>query len=243
MRQVVSDVYLMEGLHGGNVYALASGASLVADEGLTLVDSSVAGDVESIVAQLEEAGYALSRLRAIVLTHAHGDHVGGAVALARRSGAQVAAHRDEVPYIERRKPMPSSSIGQRLLNWLSDRVFFRLSPCPVDRPLEDGELIEALGGLQVVHTPGHTPGSICLYHPERQIVFCGDALFNANPMTGEPGLRFPISMVTIDRGRARDSVAKLSKLDVQVLCPGHGEPIVEGAGTEIKALLDSADRA
>jgi glyoxylase-like metal-dependent hydrolase (beta-lactamase superfamily II) len=232
MRQVIPDVYLIEGLRGANVYALA-------DEGLTLVDSGLTADVEPIAAQLEEAGYALSAVHTLVLTHAHGDHVGGAAALARRSGAQIVAHRDEVPYIERRASLPTTSWVQRLLNWLSDRVLSRGSPCAVDRPVQEGDAIEALGGLQVIHTPGHTPGSMCLYHSQRQILFGGDALFNANPMTGEPGLMLPVRLFTGDNVRARESVAKLAKLDVQVLCPGHGEPITKEAGDQIQALLES----
>ncbi|MGD9162097.1 MAG: MBL fold metallo-hydrolase [Desulfobacteraceae bacterium] len=93
-----------------------------------------------------------------------------------------------------------------------------------------------MGGLQVIRTPGHTPGSICLYHAERQILFCGDALFNANPITGRPGLRFPIRIVTLDNTLAHDSVSRLSTLAVEALCCGHGDPILERAG-EKKALL------
>jgi glyoxylase-like metal-dependent hydrolase (beta-lactamase superfamily II) len=231
MRQVVSDVYLMEGLHGANVYLLLS------NEGLTLVDSGMAGDADPIVTQLQEAGYPLSQLRSIVLTHAHVDHVGSAAQLARRTGAQVLAHRADVPYIEHTQSMPAASPLRRLMNWLSTRLLFRASACQVDRPLEEGDTIEALGGMQVIHTPGHTPGSICLYQPERHILFCGDALFNANPLTGSPGLRLPLPSVTLDGAQARQSVAKLSALDIDVLCCGHGEAILSGAGDQIAALL------
>jgi len=231
MRQVVSDVYLFEGLRGANVYLLLS------DEGLTLVDSGMDGNADPIAAQLEEAGYPLSRLHSIVLTHAHVDHVGSAAELAGRSGAQILAHRAEVPYIEQIQTMPSASLFRRLMNWLSSRVLFTASACQVDRPLEEGDTIEALGGTQVIHTPGHTPGSISLYQPERRIVFCGDALFNANPLTGAPGLRFPLPTATLDSAQARESVAKLSALNVEVLCCGHGEPILNGASEQIAALL------
>ena len=140
MRQVVSGVYLMEGLRGGNVYLLIS------SKGLTLVDSGLGGDADLIVTQLQEAGYALSNLHSIVLTHAHGDHTGSSVELARRSGAQVLAHRDEVPYIEGTKTMPMASLSQRLLSWMGERIVFRRVPGKVDRILEDGDTIESLGG-------------------------------------------------------------------------------------------------
>lgn len=98
-------------------------------------------------------------------------------------------------------------------------------------------MIETPGGLRVVHTPGHMPISMCLYQPERRILFCGDALFNADPMTGRPGLDFPIRMVSVDNARARESVRKLSELPIDVLCCGHGEPILDGADEKMRALL------
>ena len=231
MRQVVSDVQLIEGLRGANVYLLPS------NEGLTLVDSGMAGNADRIIGQIEEAGYRLSQLHTIVLTHAHADHARSAAELARRSGAAVVAHQDEAPYIKQTEPMPAASPAQRLMNWLGERFMFRSSPCQVDRLVGDGDLVEALGGMRVIHMPGHTPGSMALYQPERQILFCGDALFNANPLTGRPGLRFPLALATVDRAQARASVGKLSALPIEVLCCGHGEPIVGGAGEQICALL------
>lgn len=231
MRQVVTNVYLMEGLRGSNVYLLIS------DKRLTLVDSGLTGDVDRIAAQLQGAGYALSELHNIVLTHAHGDHTGGAVELARRSSAQVLAHRAEVPYIEQTKSLPTASFVQRLLNCLGNRILFSLSPCKVDRLVEDGDVIEALGGTQVIHSPGHTPGSLCLYQSERRILFCGDALFNANPITGRPGLRLPIRLFTADNAQARDSVGKLSTMAIEVLCYGHGEPIMDGVEEKMRSLF------
>jgi glyoxylase-like metal-dependent hydrolase (beta-lactamase superfamily II) len=229
MHQIVPDVYLLEGLRS-NVYLLVSSA------GLTLVDSSLRGEADRIVAQLQEKDYALSELRQIVLTHAHGDHVGNASELARRSGAQVLAHRDEVPYIEQTTPLPSHSLLQRLLISLGDRLLFRTAPCQVDEALEEWDVIEALGGMRVIHTPGHTPGSICLYQPERRILFCGDTLFNRNPMTGKEELQLPRSLVTVDVARMRESVRKLLAYPVDVLCFGHGEPILKGASERLAEL-------
>ena len=234
MRQVVRDVYVMEGLRRANVYLLRSG------KGFALVDSGWAGDLGRILAQFQEAGYALSELHSIVITHWHGDHTGNAAELAQRSGAQIVAHRDEVPYLERTKPLPRGSPAKRLLNWLGDRTLLRRSPCKVDCQVQDGDLIEALGRMQVIHTPGHTPGSICLYHPERRILFCGDALFNMHPITGRPGLGLHMRLVTLDNAQARDSVARLSALPIQVLCCGHGEVILDGAGERMRALLGPA---
>lgn len=231
MREVVPQVYLMEGLRGANAYLLASGGEL------TLIDGGLPGDADRIADQILESDRALSELRTIVVTHTHGDHAGGVPELARRSGADVVAHRDEVPYIEQTKGLPAESLIQRLLNWMSTRLVFGASGCEVNRAVQDGDVIDALGGLRVVHTFGHTPGSISLYQPEREILFCGDALFNANPMGGNPGLRLPIPLFTGDQDKARDAAAKLAALSVEVLCCGHGEPILEGGDERIRALL------
>lgn len=221
----------MEGLRSANVYLLVS------DEGLTMVDSGLAGEAGHIVAQIEGAGYPLQALRSIVLTHWHGDHTGNAAELARRSGAQVVAHREEAPLIDNSQPLPSSSFGQRLLNVLGDHVLLRRAPCTVDRPVEDGDVLDALGGIRVLHTPGHSPGSICLYHPERQILFCGDVLFNEHPISGKRGLGRHMRALTLDNAQARDAVAKLPAEALEVLCCGHGEPILTGAGEQIQELL------
>ncbi|MCL7452021.1 MAG: MBL fold metallo-hydrolase [Anaerolineae bacterium] len=231
MREVVPDVYVMEGVLGSNVYALAS------DSGVTLVDTGVGGQADRILAQLQARGYSPSDLKAIVLTHCHGDHAGSAAQLARRCGAQVLAHQDEVPYIERTSPLPTDSAVKRFMNWLGDAILLRRDACHIDRPLQDGDAIEALGGMRAVHAPGHSPGSLCLYQPERRILFCGDALFNAHPITGKRGLGLHMRLFTWDNALARDTARRLSTLAVQVLCCGHGQPILAGAGEQMRALV------
>lgn len=206
MKQVVPDVYLMEGLRGANVYLLVS------SEGLTLVDSGLAGQAERILEQLEAAGYELSELSSIVLTHWHGDHVGNAAQLARRSGARVVAHLQEVPYIEQTQQVPTATWVQQQLNALGDYVLLRREPCKVNQPVEDGDVLQALGGTYVLHTPGHSPGSICLYQPERQILFCGDVLFNAHPITGRRGLGRYMRFLTLDNAQAREGGEQVANI-------------------------------
>lgn len=228
MRQVVSGVYLIEGLRVAHVYVLAS------EEGLALIDSGMPGEVDKIVKQIEEAGYALSDIRAIVMTHAHSDHTGCVAELARRSGAQVLAHRDEVDYLEQTASLPYKAFVQRLVFGLSERVMSRFELCKVDRPLQDGDVVEALGELRVVHVPGHTPGSLALYQPERQILFCGDIFFHNNP---KKGLVVSPPIVSVDVAQARESARKLAALPVKSLCVSHGELILEGAQEKMQASL------
>jgi glyoxylase-like metal-dependent hydrolase (beta-lactamase superfamily II) len=234
MVQILPDIFLIEGLRRSNVYLLVS------PDGLTLVDSGVPGEAGIIVDQLRKEGFAPADLRNIVLTHAHFDHAGNVAEIARFTGARVLAHKDEVPYLEQTRVIPMRSFIQRLMSLISARVLPRNPPCHVDLALEDGDLIEATGGYRALHTPGHTPGSICLYRPERGILFCGDAFFNRHPITGKKGLQVSIPMVTSDMAQARDSVRKLSTLDIDSLFCGHGEPILKGAGALISALAQAS---
>jgi glyoxylase-like metal-dependent hydrolase (beta-lactamase superfamily II) len=228
MRQVLPNIYLVEGLRVAHVYVLASG------EELTLIDGGTPGEADKIAKQIEVGGYTLSDIRAIVATHAHSDHTGALAELARRSGAQVLAHRDEVAYLERTASLPYRAFLQRLLFGVSERVVFRFEPCKVDRPLQDGDIVEALGGLRVIHVPGHTPGSIALYQPERQILFCGDTFFHNNP---NRGLQISPPIVSVDVAQARESARKLAALSVEALCVSHGELILEGAQEKMHASL------
>jgi glyoxylase-like metal-dependent hydrolase (beta-lactamase superfamily II) len=230
MKEIVPDVYLVEGLRSAHVYLLAS------EGGLTLIDTGTPGELGQIAAQLQEGGYALPDIKAVVLTHCHSDHAGNLAALAARSGAQVLAHEKEVPYLERTASLPARSALRRAFVWLTDRAFSS-PPCKVDRALQDGDVIEALGGLRVVHAPGHTPGNMALYQPQRQILFCGDTLFNSVPLTRRQGIQAPPRFFSVDAQQAGSSAKALAELPIEVICFGHGDPILEGGQEKIREAL------
>ncbi len=230
MQQIVPDIYWLEELRGCNVYLIDT------DSELTLVDCGYASDAKKIAAQIQKSNFALNDLTWIVLTHCHGDHVGGAVQLARLSGAQIVAFQSELPYIELKKTVPVTPLSKRIIHWLGNRTIFRIPGFKVDRAVRDLEILDGSGKIQVIHSPGHTPGSMSIFLPDRKILFCGDALFNVNPITGSKGLRFPIPLFTMDVRQARDSVKKLSELQINVLCCGHGKPVFD-ASAKMSALF------
>ena len=125
------------------------------------------------------------------------------------------------------------------LVWLMDRAF-SAPPCKVDRALRDGDVVEALGRLQVVHAPGHTPGNIALYQPQRQILFCGDAIFNGAPFSRKQGIQAPPRLFSVDAEQARRSFQALAELPVEVICFGHGEPIVDQAQEKLREAVKAA---
>jgi glyoxylase-like metal-dependent hydrolase (beta-lactamase superfamily II) len=123
-----------------------------------------------------------------------------------------------------------------MLAWLFER-FSPTPPCQVNTPLQDGAIVDALGGLQVIHVPGHTPGSIALYQAEQRILFCGDAIFHHGSSSGGGRIALPPRMFSVDPDQAEASTRKLAALPVEVACFGHGEPILEGAGERLREAL------
>jgi glyoxylase-like metal-dependent hydrolase (beta-lactamase superfamily II) len=111
-----------------------------------------------------------------------------------------------------------------------------MTPAPPETvPIEDGEILPVLGGLRVVHTPGHTPGSVCLYGARDRILFVGDTLqrrFGA--------VSFASALYSDDHAMAKRSVKRLAALDVETIVFSHFAPL-EGGAAEVLATL--ADRS
>jgi glyoxylase-like metal-dependent hydrolase (beta-lactamase superfamily II) len=102
-------------------------------------------------------------------------------------------------------------------------------------PVEDGQLLPMLGGLQVIHTPGHTAGSICLYASRLKLLFTGDVL---QVIRGK--VTFASSVFSEDLPLARASVARLADLDVETIAFSHYPPWRDGANDVLRALADRA---
>jgi glyoxylase-like metal-dependent hydrolase (beta-lactamase superfamily II) len=94
-------------------------------------------------------------------------------------------------------------------------------------------VLPALGGLHVVHTPGHTPGSICLYAPSLRLLFTGDVL-----QLRQGRLVGPHAVFSDDMAEARRSVARLAELDVDTICFAHYPPLRGGARKALRELAE-----
>ncbi len=145
------------------------------EKGIILVDSGVAGAEARICEYLAATGRRPEEIRLLILTHSHPDHLGGATAICRLTGCKVAAHPAERNWIED----TDRQAAERPVPGFSKLV---AGPVGVDRLLADREII-ALDGLalEVVHTPGHSPGSLCLYLPGERVLISGDAV----PLPGD----------------------------------------------------------
>jgi glyoxylase-like metal-dependent hydrolase (beta-lactamase superfamily II) len=197
---------VVEGLWVGNAY-LVRGA-----DGLLLVDSGTPGSAKRILASIEGIGAEPGDLRTIVLTHWHPDHMGSAAELRRLTGARIAIHELDAPVLAGRE-RPAK--GRRTMGLLL-RVF-RVAPVVADLTVGSGDV---LGGLEVIHVPGHTAGSIALRRADG-IVFSGDALLGDR----QGRLRPPDAGLSLDPERASASAAALRSLASPLLLPGHGAPV------------------
>jgi glyoxylase-like metal-dependent hydrolase (beta-lactamase superfamily II) len=227
--QVVPGLHFVERIWDTKVYVLFETDRLI------LVDTATPGRAGAVWQQLASMGYAPDAVDEIWLTHADVDHMGSVAALKEGSGAKLVAHVADAPLVDgsaerQLGPVPLAGPFQKVFNW-AVRHMFRYQPTTVDRTVKDGD---RLGEWHVVHTPGHTPGSVSFYHPERKIILVGDAL---NHRRGKLGA--PPRLYTPDMGQAHRSIAKIAALDVRVCCFGHGPPLLEGTADRLRAFAES----
>jgi glyoxylase-like metal-dependent hydrolase (beta-lactamase superfamily II) len=232
--EIMPNVHLVPGMRGANAYLLLG-------ERVTLVDAGMPGSEEAILGYMEELGREPGDLGRIVVTHHHLDHVGGLAALKARTGAQVVAHPGDAPLISgEQPPPPARSAVMRVLFRLAALVMPQPEPVAVDGTVEDGDRLDTfaplsaglLGGATVVHVPGHTPGSIALHFPMERLLICGDVI---DARRGRLGL--PLKGFTEDMDQALASMRRLAELEFDVLCPGHGAPLVGGADEAVRAMV------
>jgi len=227
--EVVPGLHWVERIWDTKVYVLFEAERVV------IIDAATPGRATAVWRYLDSLGYAPEAVDEIWLTHADIDHMGSVASLKVGSGARLVAHRADAPLVEGSADRELGPVRlprgyQRIFNW-AVRHLFRYQHTPVDRLVEDGE---SLGRWQVVHAPGHTPGSMCFYHPERKLIIVGDAL---NFRRGRLGA--PPPMFTPDMAEAHASIRKIAALDFEICCFGHGPPLRENATRQVRAFAQS----
>jgi glyoxylase-like metal-dependent hydrolase (beta-lactamase superfamily II) len=209
-----------------NVYAF-----LIAEPQLTLIDAGLIGSGKRVQRYVEGIGRSLDDLNRIICTHAHPDHIGGVRELAGEREVEVLMH-----------PLDLAGLNVTLRDAVANRnrgqliAYFTRHPGEAT-PIENAQILPMLGGLQVVHVPGHTPGSVCLYAARHRLLFVGDAL---QVVRGR--VTFASRVFSEDLPLARASVARLAELDVETIAFSHYPPWREGASSVLRALADRAAR-
>ncbi len=204
---------------------------------LILVDTGIKGKGRAILSAIASAGLDPDRLRHILITHLHTDHVGSLAELQRLTGATVYSHQDEADAIEEgvtlRIAVAAPTIISRLIvkNIINLGVGGRREGTPVDRRLKDGEVLDLAGGIQVVETPGHTAGHCCyLLKMNRGVLLAGDAARGGKA----PG--YPMLFENAEDGYA--SIRKLAGLKFDAAFFAHGSPMPAGASAAFQGAWD-----
>lgn len=222
-------LYRVRGSFGSNIY-------LVDDGGLVLVDGGFPMDLPALLLGLRSLGAGPGDVDLVLATHYHGDHT-GTMARLQGEGVEVAMHPEDAPYASGDRPQETCDVAlHKLLFYTALWPLFRYRHFRPDRHLREGDGLDLLGGMTVLHTPGHSPGSLCLYSERRGILFSGDLVRNEGGALEGPPPHF-----TPDTDAARASLRKVAELDFDMLLPGHGLVLARGAGERYRSLVSRGE--
>lgn len=208
------------------------------DRPLTLIDAGMPWSPWPIERRIRTIGRRPEEIERIICTHGHPDHVGGIPRLLRgRTDASVLMHPADISGLSvgLRHALRRTDDGVARRSRLLD--YFTRKPASLE-PIHDGDVIRVLGGLRVVHTPGHTPGSICLYAETHRILFTGDVL---QVIRGR--LTYASAFFSHDIAQARATLSRLAELDVETIALAHYPPWRENANDALRALAVGGVRA
>ncbi|MRH89684.1 MBL fold metallo-hydrolase [Nocardia sp. SYP-A9097] len=224
---LVSDsVYVVAGTNVN--WALVSDGS-----GVTVIDAGYPSDSDAVLDSVQQIGHQLTDIAAVLITHAHLDHIGAIPTLVERVGMPVYTGAEEVRHAKREYLQQISPMGmikqlanQRGRRWVAHTVRAVVGHIGMTVPSAsagDTAALAALpGGLVAIPTPGHTSGHTAYLMPSEGVLFSGDALVTGHPLLADPGLQLLPSVFNHDEVRMRESALGLGIQPARILVPGHG---------------------
>lgn len=223
MVELVPDVHLIDGSVGCNTY-------IIIDDGITLVDTGLRGNVKKIYHYLGKLGYGPKDIKRIVITHAHLDHINCLPRLKKDTDATVMVSEDDAGIVEGK--MPLRTIGGLFgMIFATLRIYYHFEPVHVDVRLKDGDMVDVLGGLKAILLKGHSEGNLGLYDEPKKLIFSSDTIRVLDGRLVLPNPKF-----TEDMQGEINSIKRLSELDFSVMLPGHGQPVMSNASAKVKEL-------
>jgi glyoxylase-like metal-dependent hydrolase (beta-lactamase superfamily II) len=206
---------------------MANAYLIEGEDGLTLIDAGYPGREVAVLEAIRGLGRSPDQLKHLIFTHAHPDHIGSAAAIVRETGARTYMHPLDIPMAESGGPFRPLTASPGLSRRVMCQLFFhpdeRLEPIAIDQPLTVGEMLPIAGGIEVIHTPGHSAGHVSLLWRPGRMLFVGDVYMNLM------GLGDPVGFENLEEGRA--SQRKLAGLSFDAAGFGHGAPIARDAST------------
>jgi glyoxylase-like metal-dependent hydrolase (beta-lactamase superfamily II) len=215
MREIAPDVFQIPLLPRNGVNAYLVGDVLV-DTGL-----------RTSAGKLREAMKGRA-VKAIALTHAHGDHGGSARKLANELDLPVWVGAGDREATETGKAVKQAAFDRPGIRTVAG-LMGDFPGVPVARDLHEGD--ELAAGFTVLDAPGHSPGHVAYWRESDGVLIGGDVFFNMHLLTTVPGLREPPSPLSYDPAQNRASERKLARLEPRIAGFGHG-PVIEGDAAE-----------
>jgi glyoxylase-like metal-dependent hydrolase (beta-lactamase superfamily II) len=226
-RQVASGVYQL-GLGGVNVFFVEDDAG-----GLVLIDTGIEPGAERIGAGLRALGRAPKELRGIVVTHLHGDHIGGLAAVKSHTGAEVWMQAADAEAVREGVRGRALEPGPGPVRTVIVRTIGRTSagrtgdPIAIEHEVQNGDELP-FAGLTAVCTPGHTLGHLALLLPrDGGVLFTGDAATNF--------VRLGAGPIYEDVDEGMRSLRRLSELEFETALFSHGRPLQPRASERFRA--------
>lgn len=199
------------------------------DDGIMLIDTGLPGNSSKIIKYVEkQLKHSPQDIKTIVITHQHMDHMGSLSKMKDITGAKVAIHPADADYIRGKTNHAGPAFSNIMVKLI--QLIYRTKPVEPDILLENGDQI---GEYQVIHTPGHTPGSICLYNPENKTIFVGDNLRYKDGKLQSPGER-----LLPEPEKYEESMKKLLNYDIEVIFTGHTAPVTSNGGKLLREFVE-----
>jgi glyoxylase-like metal-dependent hydrolase (beta-lactamase superfamily II) len=233
LRRIGSDIV--------NSYLIVDGADV------TIIDAGLPGYWRLLQAELATIGKSLDDVRALVLTHGDSDHIGFAARLYREKGIAAYVHSADVERARLQVKKPNSGWGPVKAKPFAEFIWYsarhgglRIKPAEQLQTFSDGDVLDVPGKPRIIHTPGHTPGSVSVHVPMVDAVFVGDAMTTRNVLTGASGPR--PAPFTLQPDEAIASLDRIEAIGATWVLPGHG-PAWDGGVSEAVRLIRAAAAA
>ena len=203
MKKITSRVYLLESTKGAYCYLVK-----IKEKEIVLIDTGLIFMRGAILNELKQEQIPLENIKHIVLTHGDVDHISNLQFLKKLTGATVWAGAEEIPYI----------LGQKERNGIKKYLskMANVKKIKEIKPLRDGDTIEE---LEVIETPGHTPGHICLIYDD--VLLAGDLVEEKDGLC----IPYPVKM-NWDTAKLFKSIEKLNAYPFKWVCMAHGTPVM-----------------